>query len=252
MSIPAYPHIIKRPRHIAIIMDGNGRWAKQRHLPRVLGHQEGVKAVRNIVKVCGEIGIEVLTLFAFSSENWQRPKQEVNYLMTLFLNTLKSELDKLAKNNVQLRMVGCLNRFKQPLRQWIEKSQLVTANNTGLKLVIAVNYSGQWDIIQAAQKVSMKIKAGEFSAEALTQAKFASYLSLADLPDPDLLIRTSGEYRISNFLLWQLAYTEFYFTKTLWPDFNEEELNKALLFYAQRERRFGFISEQLETLNAKA
>lgn len=250
MSTSGDPHLLKRPRHIAIIMDGNGRWAKQRHLPRVLGHQEGVKAVRKVIKICGEIGIEVLTLFAFSSENWQRPKQEVNYLMTLFLNTLKSELDKLAKNNVQLRMVGCLDRFKQPLRKWIDKAQALTANNTGLKLVIAVNYSGQWDIVQAMQKVASKIKVGEFAAETLNRDLFASYLSLADLPDPDLLIRTSGEYRISNFLLWQLAYTELYFTETLWPDFNEEELDKALFFYAKRERRFGFTSEQLAEINA--
>lgn len=240
----------KRPRHIAIIMDGNGRWAKSRHLPRVLGHQEGVKAVRKVIKTCGEIGIEVLTLFAFSSENWQRPKQEVNYLMTLFLNTLKNEIDKLAKNNVQLRMVGNLTGFKRPLREWIAKSHALTAKNTGLKLIVAVNYSGQWDIVQAAQKIATRVKSGEMEAESLTQDVFAHYLSLADLPNADLLIRTSGEYRISNFLLWQLAYTELYFTDTLWPDFDEEELNKALLFYAKRERRFGFTSEQLAEINA--
>ncbi|MGB8285967.1 MAG: isoprenyl transferase [Candidatus Aquirickettsiella gammari] len=250
MSIPDNFDSLKRPRHIAIIMDGNGRWAKQRHLPRVLGHQEGVKAVRKVIKTCGKIGIEVLTLFAFSSENWQRPEQEVNYLMSLFLNTLKSEISKLAKNNVQLKMIGALGRFKQPLREWIDKSQALTAKNTGLKLVIAVNYSGQWDIVQAAQKISRQVTAGELQAETLTQDLFASYLSLAGLPAPDLLIRTSGEYRISNFLLWQLAYTELYFTETLWPDFNEEEFDKALLFYAKRERRFGFTSEQLTEINA--
>ncbi len=251
MSISDSAQSLKRPRHIAVIMDGNGRWAKQRHLPRVLGHQEGVKAVRKVIELCGKIGIEVLTLFAFSSENWQRPEQEVNYLMTLFLNTLKSEIGKLAKNNVQLKMIGALGRFKQPLREWIDKSQALTAKNTGLKLVIAINYSGQWDIIQAAQKISHQVKAGELQAETLTQDLFASYLSLSGLPAPDLLIRTSGEYRISNFLLWQLAYTELYFTETLWPDFNEEALNKALLFYAKRERRFGFTSEQLTEINAK-
>lgn len=243
-------HELKRPRHIAIIMDGNGRWAKQRHLPRVLGHQEGVKAVRKVIKLCGEIGIEVLTLFAFSSENWQRPEQEVNYLMTLFLNTLKNEIDKLAKNNVQLRMVGNLERFNQPLREWIEKSQALTAKNTGLQLIIAVNYSGQWDIVQAAQKIINQLKSGTLETEILTREIFANYLSLADLPGVDLLIRTSGEYRISNFLLWQLAYTELYFTDTLWPDFDEQELNKALHFYAQRERRFGCTSEQLAEINA--
>lgn len=250
MSIPDSAQSLKRPRHIAIIMDGNGRWAKRRHLPRVLGHQEGVKAVRKVIKICGKIGIEALTLFAFSSENWQRPKQEVNYLMSLFLHTLKNEIDKLAKNNVQLKMIGCLERFKKPLREWIDKSQALTAKNTGLKLVIAVNYSGQWDIVQAAQKISRQVKAGVLQAEALTQDLFASYLSLSDFPSPDLLIRTSGEYRISNFLLWQLAYTELYFTETLWPDFNEDEFDKALLFYAKRERRFGFTSEQLTETNA--
>jgi len=250
MSTPDTVHALKRPRHIAIIMDGNGRWAKRRHLPRVLGHQEGVKAVRKVIKYCGEIGIEVLTLFAFSSENWQRPEQEVNYLMTLFLNTLKNEIDKLAKNNVQLKMVGNLEGFNSPLREWIAKSQELTAKNTGLKLVIAVNYSGQWDIVQAAQKVMRQFKSGALKAETLTREIFSNYLSLADYPGADLLIRTSGEYRISNFILWQLAYTELYFTDTLWPDFDERALNKALQFYAQRERRFGCTSEQLVEINA--
>lgn len=250
MSTSDSVHDLKRPRHIAIIMDGNGRWAKRRRLPRVLGHQEGVKAVRKVIKYCGEIGIEVLTLFAFSSENWQRPAQEVNYLMTLFLNTLKNEIDKLAKNNVQLRMVGNLERFNSPLREWIAKSQELTAQNTGLKLIIAVNYSGQWDIVQAAQKILNQFKTGALETETLTRELFSDYLSLANIPGADLLIRTSGEFRISNFILWQLAYTELYFTDTLWPDFDEQELNKALQFYAQRERRFGFISEQLAEINA--
>lgn len=250
MSTPDNVHAPKRPRHVAIIMDGNGRWAKRRHLPRMLGHQEGVKAVRKVIKCCGEIGIEVLTLFAFSSENWRRPEQEVNYLMTLFLNTLKNEIDKLTKNNVRLRMVGNLEGFNPPLREWIDKSQALTAKNTGLQLVIAVNYSGQWDIVQAAQKIMNQVKSGNLEADLLTREMFANYLSLADLPSADLLIRTSGEYRISNFLLWQLAYTELYFTDTLWPDFNEQELNKALHFYSQRERRFGCTSEQLAEINA--
>jgi undecaprenyl diphosphate synthase len=250
MSIPDNVHALKRPRHIAIIMDGNGRWAKRRHLPRMLGHQEGVKAVRKVIKLCGEMKIEALTLFAFSSENWQRPEQEVNYLMTLFLNTLKNEIDKLTKNNVQLRIVGNLEGFNQPLREWIDKSQILTAKNTGLQLVIAVNYSGQWDIVQAAQRIMNQVKSGKLKTEILTREIFAEYLSLADLPAVDLLIRTSGEYRISNFLLWQLAYTELYFTDILWPDFDEHELNKALQFYTQRERRFGCISEQLAEINA--
>lgn len=250
MSTPDSVDPLKRPRHIAIIMDGNGRWAKRRHLPRVLGHQEGVKAVLKVIKYCGQIGIEVLTLFAFSSENWQRPEPEVNYLMTLFLNTLKNEIDKLAKNNVQLTMVGNLEDFNPLLREWIIKSQDLTAKNTGLKLVIAVNYSGQWDIVQAAQKIMDQSKSGDLESERLTREIFSNYLSLADFPGADLLIRTSGEYRISNFILWQLAYTELYFTDILWPDFDEQALNKALQFYAQRERRFGFISEQLAEINA--
>ncbi|MES2141452.1 MAG: isoprenyl transferase [Pseudomonadota bacterium] len=241
---------LKYPRHLAIIMDGNGRWAKKRHLPRLLGHQEGLKVVRKIVKKCGELGIEVLTLFAFSSENWQRPAEEVNHLMTLFLNTLKGEIEKLNQNNVQLRMVGSLERFKEPLRLCIDETQKLTAKNTGLKLIIAVDYSGQWDIIQAVQNLACQIKEGSLKSEKITQDLFARYLSLSDLPSPDLLIRTSGEYRISNFLLWQLAYTELYFTETLWPDFDEEALNKALIFYSQRERRFGCTSEQLSEINA--
>lgn len=241
---------VKDPRHVAIIMDGNGRWAKKRHLPRMFGHQEGLKIVRKIVKTCAEKGLEALTLFAFSSENWQRPPQEVNHLMTLFLNTLKAEIEKLNKNNVQLRMVGSFKRFKKPLQHWIEKSQQLTAKNTGLKLVIAVDYSGQWDIIQAMQVLAQQIKLGTLQPEDITQDLFAHYLCLSDLPPLDLLIRTSGEYRISNFLLWQLAYTELYFTETLWPDFDEEELNKAFLFYSQRERRFGHTSEQLSDINA--
>ena len=237
-------------RHVAIIMDGNGRWAKKQGKIRAFGHKAGAKSVRRAVSFAANNGIEALTLYAFSSENWQRPEQEVNYLMTLFLNTLKNEIDKLAKNNVQLRMVGNLERFNQPLREWIDKSQALTAKNTGLQLVIAVNYSGQWDIVQAAQKIVNQLKSGTLESEILTREIFANYLSLADLPGVDLLIRTSGEYRISNFLLWQLAYTELYFTDTLWPDFDEQELNKALHFYAQRERRFGCTSEQLAEINA--
>lgn len=241
---------LKYPRHLAIIMDGNGRWAKKRHLPRILGHKEGLKSVHKIVKKCAELEIEVLTLFAFSSENWQRPAEEVNHLMTLFLNTLKNEIEKLNQNNVQLRMVGSLERFKAPLRLCIEETQKLTAKNTGLKLVVAVDYSGQWDIMQAVQKLLLCVKEGTCQSGEITQNLFATYLSLSDLPSPDLLIRSSGEYRISNFFLWQLAYTELYFTETLWPDFNVEELNKAFIFYSQRERRFGYTSEQLSKLNA--
>jgi undecaprenyl diphosphate synthase len=247
-SLQASP--LKCPRHLAIIMDGNGRWAKKRHRPRYWGHKKGLETVSKVVKECADRGIEVLTLFAFSSENWRRPEQEVNNLMELFSNALESEIPRLNQNKVQLRVIGNLTRFTTSLRQSIEKARALTRDNDGLKLVLAVDYSGQWDIIQAVQALSQQVKVGTLLSETITQEVFARYLSLSDLPSPDLLIRTSGEYRISNFLLWQLAYTELYFTETLWPDFNKEELQKALLFYSQRERRFGYTSEQLSELNA--
>ncbi len=243
---------LRCPRHLAVIMDGNGRWAQQRHMSRVLGHREGLKVVRKIVKKCGELGIEVLTLFAFSSENWRRPIGEVRSLMRLFANALKNEIAKLNKNRVQLRVIGKRDRFSKALRRSIEEAHDLTLGNDGLKLVIAVDYSGQWDIIQAVRALIRQVKTGVLQSDVITQDLFATYLSLSDLPPPDLLIRTSGEYRISNFLLWQLAYTELYFTDTLWPDFNEEILNEALLFYSQRERRFGYTSEQLAKIDAEA
>ncbi len=230
----------KLPKHIAVIMDGNGRWAQGRHLPRMLGHKEGLKSVKRLIQLCAELKeIEVLTLFAFGRENWRRPAQEVNHLMTLFLNTLKSEVGELNKNNIQLRVIGCKERFTAALRESIESAQQLTKNNTGLKLVIAVDYSGQWDIVQATQKLAQQIEQGLLKATQITEALFAQQLATADLPMPDLLIRTSGEYRISNFMLWQFAYTEFYFSAVFWPDFNKEEFKKALFFYSQRERRFG-------------
>jgi undecaprenyl diphosphate synthase len=241
---------LKCPRHLAVIMDGNGRWAKQRHRPRYWGHKKGLEAVSRVVKECTERALEVLTLFAFSSENWRRPPREVDSLMELFANALESEIPRLNQNKVQLRIIGSLDRFAQPLRESIEKAQALTRDNKGLKLVLAVDYSGQWDIIQAVQELIRQLKAGTLPVETMTSDHFAHYLSLSDLPPPDLLIRTGGEYRISNFFLWQLAYTELYFTEILWPDFDEEELNKALLFYSQRERRFGYTSEQLSEINA--
>ncbi len=249
VATPSFTHSLRCPRHLAVIMDGNGRWAKQRHRPRYWGHKKGLEAVSKVVKVCAERGIEVLTLFAFSRENWRRPEQEVNSLMELFSSALKNEISRLHQNKVQLRVIGNLNRFTKSLRLSIENACALTLHNNGLKLVLAVDYSGQWDIIQAVQALTDHIKTGVLPSEIITQDLFASYLSLSDLPCPDLLIRTSGEYRISNFLLWQLAYTELYFTETLWPDFNESELDKALLFYSQRERRFGYTSEQLSELN---
>lgn len=234
------------PRHIAVIMDGNGRWAKQRHLPRVAGHKAGVDAVRETVKVCVEKKIEVLTLFAFSSENWQRPEQEVNYLMELFITALKREIKKLHKQNIQLRIIGDRSRFDEKLCQQIDIAEQMTASNTGLKLVIAANYGGRWDIHNAMRDIAIDIEQGKLTHHNISPELIQSKLTQADLPDPDLFIRTSGEQRISNFILWQLAYTELYFTETLWPDFNTAELEKAFLFFENRERRFGCTSEQLK------
>lgn len=233
------------PKHIAIIMDGNGRWAKQKYLPRMAGHHEGLKAVRRIVQACGEQGIPVLTLFAFSSENWQRPQQEVSGLMKLFLSSLQNEVEKLHNNNVRLRIVGDSSRLSEELKASIHKAQQRTRENTGLTLVIAVDYGGQWDILQATQKIAEQIENKTLSSKDITPQVFESCLGLADLPHPDLFIRTSGEKRISNFLLWQLAYTELYFTDIFWPDFDKDTLAEALDFYSKRERRFGCTSEQI-------
>ncbi len=233
------------PRHIAIIMDGNGRWAKKKFLPRLAGHKAGVEAVQQTVKRCVEKKIEVLTLFAFSSENWRRPQEEVSYLMQLFINALKNEAKKLHEQNIQLRVIGDRTRFDEKLRQQIDEVENLTANNTGLKLLLATNYGGQWDITQAVQRIAAKIESGAISSLAVTDELIQQHLSFADLPDPDLFIRTSGELRISNFILWQLAYTELYFSDVLWPDFNGDELDRAFAFFTTRERRFGCTSEQV-------
>ena len=232
------------PRHIAIIMDGNGRWAKKKHLPRLAGHKAGIEAVRQTIKRCVEKKIAVLTLFAFSSENWRRPQEEVSYLMQLFITALKNEADKLHEQNIQLRVIGDRTRFDEKLRHQIAAVEQLTVNNTGLKLLLATNYGGQWDIMQAMRRIAVDIEKGTLQSTSITDQLISSYLSFADLPDPDLFIRTSGELRISNFILWQLAYTELYFTDILWPDFNADELDKALAFFAERERRFGCTSEQ--------
>ena len=236
-------------RHVAIIMDGNGRWAKQRLLPRVAGHKAGVDAVRKVVRGCAERNIEVLTLFAFSSENWRRPATEVNYLMDLFIMALEREANKLHEQNIQLRIIGDRSAFNEKLCNQMKNAEALTANNTGMKLVIAANYGGQWDICEAVRKVACDIEQGILPSQEITPALIQSKLTLADLPDPDLFIRTSGEQRISNFLLWQLAYTELYFTDVLWPDFDSDELDKALVFFQNRERRFGYTSEQLREEN---
>jgi undecaprenyl diphosphate synthase len=233
------------PRHIAIIMDGNGRWAKKRFMPRIAGHRSGVEAARQVVKNCAKRHIKVLSLFAFSSENWRRPPQEVSYLMELFLTGLEREVNMLHENNICLRFIGDRKRFSEKLGKKISEVEHLTANNTGMTLIIAADYGGQWDICQAVQKLAQAVEAGTLSSQAITPDNIAKHLSFADLPDPDLFIRTSGELRISNFMLWQLAYSELYFTNTLWPDFDEKELDKALAQYSSRERRFGYSSEQL-------
>ncbi len=234
------------PRHIAIIMDGNGRWAKQRHLPRIAGHKAGLEAAHKIVEHCIKQGLEVLTLFVFSSENWRRPEDEVSYLMHLFVTMLQRDANKLHEQNVQLRIIGDRSRFSKSLQKHIAKVEKLTESNTGLKLLLAANYGGQWDIMEAVHKIALNLQRGEISINDLTPDTIKQHLSFADLPDPDLFIRTSGEMRISNFMLWQLAYAELYFTDVYWPDFDAAELDKALSFFANRERRFGYISEQLK------
>lgn len=230
------------PRHVAIVMDGNGRWAEQRKLPRVIGHREGGKAVEKVIENCAQKKIEVLTLFAFSTENWNRPKKEVNSLMELFLKALGKDVKKLHKNNIKLRIIGETDRLDGKLRTKIAQAEQLTSVNNGLKLNIAINYSGRWDILQAAKSVAQMVEYGKIKVQDLTQNIFQSKLCLSDLPEPDLFIRTSGELRISNFLLWQLAYTELYFTDILWPDFDGRALDDALSSYAARNRRFGIIN----------
>lgn len=234
------------PRHVAIIMDGNGRWAIKRHLPRIAGHKAGVETVRGIVQSCAKKGVEVLTLFAFSSENWRRPEKEVGLLMDLFVTALNHEVKKLHKNNVKLRVIGERSAFKKKLQDSINEAEMLTKNNTGLEFVIAANYGGRWDITQAAKKVGELIKAGELEPSDVTPDLLDSYVSLSGLPEPDLFIRTGGEKRVSNFLLWQLAYTELYFTDTLWPDFKADAFETALDSFAGRQRRFGRTGEQVE------
>ena len=232
------------PRHVAIIMDGNGRWAKQRFLPRVAGHRKGVEAVRNAVQGCAERGVEALTLFAFSSENWRRPAEEISLLMQLFVSALQQEVEHLHQNGIRFRVIGDISRFDPVLVDLIGNAQHLTAANRGLTLTVAANYGGRWDIMQAANRLRAEHAA---CREPWTEEQLQTYLALGDLPEPDLFIRTGGEQRISNFLLWQLAYTEFYFTDTLWPDFNARALDQAIVSYRQRERRFGRTSEQVAT-----
>ena len=237
------PEAVVVPKHIAIIMDGNGRWAKKRFMPRIAGHQRGVEKVREIIKDCVAREVKYLTLFAFSSENWRRPEEEVNLLMDLFRYALEHEVSKLHKNQVKLKVIGDLSRFDPKLVQMIHASERMTAGNTGLTLTIAANYGGRWDVLQAITK--MLTHHPELAGQELAEHHLAPYLCMHYAPEPDLFIRTGGEQRISNFLLWQLAYTELYFTPTLWPDFDAEALDMAITSFQQRERRFGRTSEQL-------
>jgi undecaprenyl diphosphate synthase len=234
------------PRHVAIIMDGNGRWARRKRMPRHAGHRAGVKATRNVVETCVAKEIGALTLFAFSSENWRRPKNEVGLLMELFISTLQREVNRLHENNVRVRFIGDRTAFSEKLQQQIAHAEQLTLDNKGLSLNIAANYGGRWDIAEAVRKLGRKIEVGILKASELTVEDIAAHVSLADLPEPDLFIRTGGEQRISNFLLWQLAYTELYFTDCLWPDFDSSAFEQALLAYAGRQRRFGRTGEQVE------
>lgn len=227
------------PRHVAIIMDGNNRWAKQRNLPGSAGHKAGVECIRGVLRACREHGIEVLTLFAFSSENWQRPRAEVAALMQLFGTYLGNEVRKLHRDGVRLRFIGSRARLKASLLKKMDEAERLTAANSGATLVIAVDYGGQWDIVEAARRLAMAVAEGRLDPTEIDLNRFEQATALADLPRPDLLIRTAGEQRISNFLLWQLAYAELYFTETLWPDFGERDMAAALEAYAARERRFG-------------
>ena len=273
-STQSIPEARDVPRHIAIIMDGNGRWAKQRFMPRVAGHKRGVQSVRETVKACGELGVDYLTLFAFSSENWRRPADEVSVLMQLFIRALESEVAKLHENRIRFKVVGDLSPFDPRIRDLIATAEALTRDNEKLTLTVAANYGGRWDILQAANKAQqMKLQqvrasqaenarngapvlefANTVSAEveAITEAELAANLAMAYAPEPDLFIRTGGEERISNFLLWQLAYTEFYFTPELWPDFGRAGLMKAINSYRTRERRFGRTSEQVTPLTHAA
>jgi undecaprenyl diphosphate synthase len=238
------------PNHIAVIMDGNGRWAKKKGLPRVAGHHEGVNSVRDIVEACGQTGIKYLTLYTFSTENWNRPKDEVSILMRLLLSSLHDECDNLHKNNVRLKTIGDFSALPHDVQDEFLDSIELTKHNTGLTLVLALSYSGRWDISYAVKKIADEVKEGKLTPEMITDDIISKHLSTKGIPDPDLLIRTSGELRISNFLLWQLAYSEMYVTDILWPDFRRKELYDAIESFQNRERRFGLVSEQLETASA--
>jgi len=234
------------PVHIAIIMDGNGRWAKQRGLPRIAGHKEGVESVRDVVEASGQLGIKYLTLYAFSTENWKRPKEEVSMLMRLLMRALRDETDKLHQNNVCVHTIGETSALPQEVQNELSDAIRKTKDNTGLNLYLALSYSGRWDLVSAVKQLASDVEKKKLSSDQVNDALIAQYLSTKNVPDPDLMIRTSGEFRISNFLLWQLAYAEIYISECYWPDFRRKELYQAIQEYQRRERRFGMVSEQLQ------
>jgi len=237
--------VTKLPKHLAVIMDGNGRWAKQQGMARVFGHRNGVKAVRDTTEASAELGIEYLTLYAFSTENWNRPALEVNALMRLLVDTLSKEVETLNKNNIRLEAIGDLEKLPKKSQQALLKGIEDTKNNSRMTLILALNYSARWEIVEATKNIAKDVRSGKMDIDAITDSTFENYLTTKNYPDPELMIRTSGEYRISNYLLWQIAYTELYFTDVLWPDFRKEHLYEALIDFQNRERRFGKISEQL-------
>jgi undecaprenyl diphosphate synthase len=235
------------PKHIAVIMDGNGRWAKNQGAARVFGHKNAIKAVRETAESCAELGISYLTLYAFSTENWSRPKDEINALMQLLVSTIRGETQTLMKNNIRLRAIGNIDTLPKACQRELQEAIDITEHNTGLTLVLALSYSGRWEIVEAARKIAADVERGKLQATDITDDVFSRYLTTKNIPDPELLIRTSGEMRISNFLLWQIAYSELYMPDVLWPDFRREHLYEAILAYQKRERRFGRISEQVKS-----
>ena len=238
------------PEHVAVIMDGNGRWAQQQGQVRVFGHQSGVNAVRETSEAAAEIGVKYLTLYAFSTENWNRPKEEVDALMSLLVHTIHAETKTLNENNIRLETIGDINSLPEACRKELIEAKQNTSKNTRMTLILALSYSSRWEILEATKKIAQDISAGKIKSENLNTEVFSNYLNTSAYPDPELLIRTSGEHRVSNFLLWQIAYSEFYFTETLWPDFDKEEFYKAILDYQKRERRFGKTSAQIDKKTA--
>ncbi len=233
------------PQHVAIIMDGNGRWAKSKGLDRIFGHREGVDSVDKVMEAASDLGVKYITLYAFSTENWNRPEQEVNALMEILSQALKKYIEKISKNNVRLMVVGDKSRLSQLTLSNLSEAEQMTQGNTGLTMILAISYSSRWEIVEATKRIASEVKAGSLSVEAIDEKVFSNHLATAGIPDPDLLIRTSGELRISNFLMWQLSYSELYFTPVSWPEFKKEQFFEAIIDYQKRERRFGKTSEQL-------